>query len=68
MLRVLWNVAENNLVWISLNKLVLGVRIWWNTTNNLGVGVLELSVSSKLLSLLLVSVFVGHKKFKLYEI
>ena len=51
MLRVKWNVTQGDLVWISHHELVTAVGVWWDRSHNLGVGVLELSVSTEVLSL-----------------
>ena len=58
-LRQLWNVRENNLVWVSWDELAVKIWIWRDTTDNLGVSIFELSMSSKLLSLLLIGIAVS---------
>ena len=55
-----WQVAENELVWISDLEKVELVGIGRNATNNFGVGVIKLSMSTEFLSLSLVSVCVRH--------
>lgn len=56
MLREDWEVRENLGVWIPHHEEVCLIGIWRNTTDDLGIGVLELPVSSELLSLLLIGV------------
>jgi hypothetical protein len=55
-LGVLGDVGQDDLVWISLDELVLAVGVWLDATHDLGIGVFELGMSSEFLSLLLVSV------------
>jgi hypothetical protein len=63
------NVTHNNLVWVSLDEFVWLIWIWWDTTDNLGVSILELSMSSKLLSFLLVGIAVcAHLCLKISKI
>jgi hypothetical protein len=57
------NVGEIQSVWISWNELFSTVWVWWNTTDDFGVGVFELGVtmSTKFLSLSHVGVSVCHR-------
>tara|TARA_B110000285_G_scaffold234539_1_gene311887 strand:+ start:2112 stop:2375 length:264 start_codon:yes stop_codon:yes gene_type:complete len=59
-LRKSWDVGKVQSVWVSRDELFSTVWIWWNGTNDLGVGVFELGVSTEFLSLSLVSVCVCH--------
>jgi hypothetical protein len=54
------DVAHDHGVWVSVHESFFAIYIRSDASDNLGIGVLELSVSSELLSLLLVSVAVCH--------
>jgi len=70
-LRDIW---KYNFIRISLNELLRLIRIWRDTTNNFCISIFELSMSSKLFSLLLVCITVSahiycikFSKFKYFK-
>ena len=56
MLREHWQVAQDELVWVTNHEEVRLVGVRWDTTDNLGVSVLELGVTSELFPLFLIGV------------
>ena len=62
MLGKLWNITEDNLVWVSLlvGSSLIGIR--WDGSNDFSVSVFELGMSSEVLSFLGVLIGVSHRK------
>lgn len=62
MLGKLWDIAEDNLVWVSLlvGSSLIGIR--WDGSNDFGVSVFELGMSSEVLSFFGVLIGVSHRK------
>ena len=61
MLRELWDVVEDDLVWVSEDVVVgISIKLWVHLSDDTGVNILEVGVSTELVSLLWVLEFFSH--------